>query len=86
MKLTISGKVRDLFDATIEDDDGKKILEYDGYVPDCAIGDDDYIEMTIDMETGKIADWPGKEAILDAFKEVAPEPKGRRSPFYEGEE
>lgn len=56
--IKIGGKVSDMFDARIYDDNGVKILDYDGYVPDIpGIGGGDYINITIDLETGKIEDW-----------------------------
>ena len=55
--------------------DGKRVGEYDGYVPlflqnDC--GGEDYIEMRIDVDTGKILNWtrPTK-ADLKIFKKTS---------------
>jgi hypothetical protein len=49
--IHVSGKVNDLFDLTIDN------LEYDGYVPKCAIGDGDNIFFSVNAETGQILNW-----------------------------
>lgn len=57
LTLKISGKTSDSFWAGVFKDD-KMILDYNGYVPKC-VGDStgDYIELDIDVETGKILNW-----------------------------
>lgn len=67
MKISICAKCSDLCAITVEDDKGKTILDHDGYVPDFFFGGGDYIELTIDNETGKIEDW--KPITIDQIKE-----------------
>ena len=58
MKLSFSAKCSDLFGGSIIDDDGNVVKELDGYVPNgLCIGSGDYVEMTIDLDTGKIEDF-----------------------------
>lgn len=54
--MIVSGKVSDLCSVLVP----HLGLEYDGYVPPgLGISDDpDYIELEIDLDTGKILDWP----------------------------
>jgi hypothetical protein len=52
---------------TIQDKNGKTILDHDGYVPDFFFGGGDYIELTIDNETGKIEGW--KPITVEQIKE-----------------
>jgi hypothetical protein len=64
--LRISAKCSDLFYAEL---DGK---EHDGYVPDWMPGEHygDYVELDIDIDTGKILNWktPTKEELANTFK------------------
>jgi hypothetical protein len=56
--ISFGGKVSDMFWAKLS---GKEI---DGYVPsDCGIGGGDYLEMTVDLSTGKIQNWNRDEFI-----------------------
>jgi hypothetical protein len=72
--LRIQAKCKDLCHATYTDEDetGKK-LENHGYVPGGLGIDDgsDYIDITIDIDTGKIVDWqvPTEQALKDVFGE-----------------
>ncbi len=50
--ITINAKCSDLF--SMSSDTG---LEHNGYVPASSLGNGDYIEMTIDNETGQIIGW-----------------------------
>lgn len=54
--ISFSGKCSDLFSAVLKKD-GKVIGEYEGYVPDFLSRDSDYVEMTVDLDTGKIIGW-----------------------------
>jgi len=56
--LKIYCKVRDQFCAELKED-SKTLKDYEGYVPDFMPGDHygDYIELDIDIETGKILNW-----------------------------
>lgn len=58
MTIRITAKCSDMFSATLHDGD-KDIGEYDGYVPEFMPGDHggDYVELSIDMGTGKILNW-----------------------------
>lgn len=59
--LNINAKCSDLFSMTIEREDGDEMLKepYDGYVPAFMPGQHygDYVELQIDVETGKILNW-----------------------------
>ena len=66
MLMTISGKCSDMFSLTVGENH-KTEFDYDGYVPsDLGIGSGDYIELTIDLETGQIQDW--KPITVDEVK------------------
>ena len=60
--LVISAKCSDAFWAELREN-GKKVSEYDGYVPDFMPGEHfgDYVELEIDIETGVILDWKPNE-------------------------
>ena len=71
-KLTISAKCSDLFWATYVDDRGLMVVHH-GYVPaGLGIGNfgRDYVEMTIDTETGQIEGWRPlkKYQVLKSFQ------------------
>lgn len=56
--IQISAKCSDMFWGRLKD--GEEIIgEYDGYVPDFMPGEHygDYVELTIDIDTGKIVNW-----------------------------
>jgi len=70
--LAIYIKVVDTFEATLKDQDGNDIKDYEGYVPEFmpnnADGSShfgDYLILDIDIDTGKIINWipPTKEQI-----------------------
>jgi hypothetical protein len=67
--LTITAKCSDTFSAQL-DEPGKPSREHDGYVPEgLGIGGGDYVEMTIDLKTGKIQNWvPPAEEAFAKFK------------------
>jgi hypothetical protein len=69
MKILVSGKCSDLSSVQVRDDEGKIVSEKDGYVPyGLGVGGGDYIELKIDLETGKIEDFDPekvKEALRD---------------------
>lgn len=56
--LRICGKTSDLFSSTLIED-GKVTNEYSGYVPTFFPEEHygDYIELDIDIDTGKITNW-----------------------------
>jgi hypothetical protein len=55
--ISVSAKCSDCFFLRGKTQDGEHI-EYDGYVPHgLNIGSGDYIEFTLDLETGKILNW-----------------------------
>lgn len=58
--IKINAKVRDCFACSFHDESGIEIHNYDGYVPSFMPGQHfgDYIELEIDLETGKILNWP----------------------------
>lgn len=69
--LKVCAKVRDCFGATLVDQDGQRIgEEYDGYVPGFFPGDHggDYMELDIELATGKILNWtPPTAEQIEAF-------------------
>ena len=71
MKISMCAKCSDLFSASLIDDNGKTIGEYEGYVPDFFPEKHygDYVELDIDIETGKILNWnkPTKKQLDEVF-------------------
>lgn len=69
--LKISAKCSDLFFATLIED-GKKVGEYDGYVPNFMPEDHygDYVNLNIDVDTGQILNWetPTEAQLQSVFK------------------
>lgn len=70
MKINICAKCSDLFSATLIDDKGNCVGECDGYVPAWFPNPNvrhygDYVELAIDVNTGKIVNWrkPTKEDL-----------------------
>lgn len=59
MTIEISAKCSDMFSATLANEWGKIVGEYDGYVPKFFPGEHfgDYICLKIDVETGRIVNW-----------------------------
>mgnify|MGYP001598131419 CR=1 FL=1 len=57
--LMINCKVSDGFRALLLDEAGNTMADYIGYVPDFMPGEHygDYVELEIDIETGKILNW-----------------------------
>ena len=71
--MSISAKCSDMFGGTIKDEEGNDLFEYDGYVPDFFPGDHygDYIQLDIDLDTGRITNWkkPTAKDIAEMKKE-----------------
>ena len=70
--IKICAKCSDMFSAQLFQN-GKQVGSYNGYVPDfmpgCHFGD--YVELTIDIENGKILNWHKPTAIdLEIFKKA----------------
>ena len=69
--LHINAKCSDAFSASLREA-GRPVLRYDGYVPLFLTtdGDNDYVSLDIDTNTGKILNWrkPSKKALAE-FKE-----------------
>lgn len=59
MILCMSAKCSDMFSGTIFNaETEEELFNYDGYVPgDLGVGSGDYVELKIDLETGKILNW-----------------------------
>ncbi len=57
--IQMSAKCSDMFSATLLTNDGRKVGEYEGYVPDFFPGQHfgDYVQFDIDTDTGKIMNW-----------------------------
>jgi len=55
--VSVSAKSGDLNHLQLLDENLNLLDEHDGYVPPSAIGEGDYIDFTIDNETGRILDW-----------------------------
>ena len=73
--IIINAKCSDMFGAALTQD-GKTVGEYDGYVPSWFPNPNsnhygDYVELEIDIETGKIVNWkkPTAENLKDFVKE-----------------
>lgn len=69
--VKITGKVSDMFSLTAHNENGDFVGEYQGYVPKEIFGySGDYIELTIDLETGKIVGWvkPDDEEVTSILK------------------
>jgi hypothetical protein len=72
MKLFINAKCSDLFSCTVTDNQGKTLKDYDGYVPRFMPGEHygDYVELEIDVKTGKITNWKNNaEKLVKEFVE-----------------
>lgn len=73
--LHICAKPSDAGFYVLQDENGLELHEVDGYVPGCfGIGGGDYIEFTLDLETGKIVGWKKPstkdvEAWIESTKE-----------------
>lgn len=77
--INIQGKTSDLFMATLLDAQGNVVGEYDGYVLACCHdGNDDYVNLDIDVDSGQIAKWKGLSA-QDRAKFKAPKASMRRA-------
>lgn len=57
--LSIHLKVCDQFTATLRDQDGAELFDYEGYVPGFMPGEHfgDYVILEIDLDTGQIKNW-----------------------------
>lgn len=69
--IKVTAKVSDMFSLTAHDENGSFVGEYQGYVPKEIFGyGGDYIELTIDLETGKIVGWkqPDQEDVMSILK------------------
>jgi hypothetical protein len=69
--VRICAKCSDLCSTEILDTNGKLIAERDGYVPEWMPGEHygDYVELDIDIKTGKILNWKPSGYIYDWIKE-----------------
>jgi hypothetical protein len=71
-ELQIYTKVCDEFTASLVDQDGKEIVDYEGYVPNIMPGEHygDYIILNIDLESEIITNWkkPSVEDIEEFIK------------------
>lgn len=69
--VRVSAKCSDLCFATLHDADGKRIgSEHDGYVPGWfPEHGGDYVDLVIDLETGRITNWttPTAEQLAATF-------------------
>jgi hypothetical protein len=69
--LRISAKCSDMFSATLIDEKGKAVADYNGYVPDFfPENGGDYIELDIELATGKILNWkvPAENEVNEIFE------------------
>lgn len=62
--LKIHIKVRDEFTASLVDQHGEELKDYEGYVPGFMPGDHygDYLILDIDLDTGSITNWKKPDA------------------------
>ena len=67
LKMTV--KCRDAFHCKIFDQDGDKLIDYEGYVPDFFPEKHygDYVILTIDLDTGRILNWKATSEDLTKF-------------------
>ena len=72
--IQITAKCSDLFSANLVEN-GQYVGEYSGYVPKWMPGEHygDYVELEIDLATGKILNWtpPTAAQLKETFKPVA---------------
>lgn len=69
--IRINAKCSDMFSADVIDETGKLLKEYNGYVPRFFPGQHfgDYIELDIELETGKILNWKKPtQSDIDSLK------------------
>ncbi len=58
-RLRVCGKTADMCSIVATDADGRTIGERTGYVPRYFPGgDEDYLDLDIEVETGRILNWP----------------------------
>lgn len=74
MIIKVTAKCSDMFAASLKDDAGKLVGTYDGYVPKWFPNPTtehygDYVELEIDVATGKIVGWkkPTKAELNETF-------------------
>jgi hypothetical protein len=76
-KITMHMNVKcsDMFWAEFTDASGKVIKEYDGYVPNFMPGEHygDYVELDIDLSTGRILNWKKPEEVKEDWDEFLKE-------------
>lgn len=73
--ISICGKTSDMCGVTITDKDNNEIVSEDNYVPDFLDedlntdndGGGDYIQLTIDIETGQIQNWDKMKKHIDPY-------------------
>ena len=67
LKMTV--KCSDAFHCKIFDQDGDKLIDYEGYVPDFFPEKHygDYVILTIDLDTGRILNWKATSEDLTKF-------------------
>lgn len=69
-RISICAKCSDMCSFNITDADGDTIYEKNDYAPhDMGIGGGDYIDLEIDIATGKIVGW-NTEAVLESIAEL----------------
>ena len=71
--MRINAKCSDLFSALFDNADGSTVATYNGYVPGFMPGNHygDYVELDIDLKTGKILNWkaPSLKEINETLME-----------------
>lgn len=75
--LKVNLKVRDEFYCSLVSESGKKLKDYEGYVPGFMPGEHygDYVNLEIDIDTGQILNWkkPTAEEIESFINEDSDE-------------
>lgn len=66
-RIKVNAKCSDMITVRLHDETSGRELVLEGEVPEF-LGGGDYVRISIDLETGQIMDWPGKEAVLAAMK------------------
>lgn len=75
--IKVTAKCSDLCSIILCEEDGRPIAEHDGYVPSWLPANNvehfgDYVELTIDLATGKILNWqkPTKKQLKGTFPKL----------------
>jgi len=74
--ISIQAHCSDSFAMRAKDEEGKHLLDYNGYVPEFLGGFDD-VELEIDVDTGRILNWDSVRATTELHDLKDAEDNGR---------